>query len=327
MLRMQTTETTQQPASDVRSSELPILCQTCSLQRNGSALFWAFWNLQPNQHSHESLLLPIHLSNDTSRSYRSDQKLAKENIHNGIPTILQPTRTTGKNSQWKRFIFHQHSNDLRRKQLHNYRNTEKCGIEKNCMEIIPPRAPQFGGPWERLIGMSKRLFFNFAGSGKLQEDSFSTLTSQVEALLNSRPLTLVSSDIREVESLTPEHFSTAMTTGLPSDTAISSNDRRTGKLWNNVNSIMNEFWTRLLKEYLPTLRQRRKWHSTVDRIEVGDMVWILENNTPMVIWPVGRVQKVNKGKDNVVRSCLVKTSKGDFVKPCIKFSLINDKAT
>ncbi|XP_075261511.1 uncharacterized protein LOC142353149 [Convolutriloba macropyga] len=199
--------------------------------------------------------------------------------------------------------------------------------KKIAWKFIPPGAPHFGGTWERLIGMSKRLFFNIAGSRKLQEDSFSTLICQVEALLNSRPLTSVSSDIRDVESLTPGYFLTGMTTGLPSDTTISSNDRGTGKLWNNVNSIMNEFWTRLLKEYLPTLRQRRKWHSTVDGIEVGDMVWILENNTPRGIWPVGRVQKVNKGKDNVARSCLVKTSKGDFVKPAIKLSLISDKST
>ena len=90
---------------------------------------------------------------------------------------------------------------------------------------------------------------------------------------------------------------------------------------------MNKFWTRLLKEYLPTLRQRQKWHSTVDGIEVGDMVWILENNTPRGIWPIGRVQKLIKGKDNVVRSCLVKTTKGDFVKQAIKLSLINDNST
>ena len=166
--------------------------------------------------------------------------------------------------------------------------------------------------------MSKGLFFNIAGSKKLQEESFSTLICEVEALPNCRPLTSVSSDIRDVECLTP-----GLLTGLTSDTTISNNDRGIGKLWNNVNSIMDEFWTRLSKEYLPTLRQRRKWHSTVDGIEVG--VWILENNTPRGIWPVGRVQSVDKGKDNLVRSCLVKTSKVDFVKPAIKLSLINEK--
>ena len=149
----------------------------------------------------------------------------------------------------------------------------------------------------------------------------------MEALLNSRPLTSVSSDIRDVENLATGQFLTGLTTGLPADTIISSNDRETGKLWNNVSSIMNEFWTRLLMEYLPTLRQRRKWHSTVDGIEVGDMVWIVENNTPRGVWPVGRVQKVNEGKDYVVRSCLVKTSRGGFVKPAVTLSLINDKST
>ena len=131
--------------------------------------------------------------------------------------------------------------------------------KKIAWKFIPPGAPLFGGTLaQRLIGMSKRLFFNIAGSRKLQEDSFSTLICQVEALLNSRPLTSVSSDIGDVESLTPGHFLTGMTSGLPSDTTISSKDRGAGKLWNNVNSIMNEFWTRLLKEYLPTLRQRRQ---------------------------------------------------------------------
>ena len=124
-------------------------------------------------------------------------------------------------------------------------------------KFIPPGAPHFGGTWERLIGMSKRLFFNIAGFRKLHEDSFSTLICQVEALLNSRPLTSVSSDIHDVESLILGHFLTGMTTGLSSDTTISSNNRGAGKLWNNVNSIMKECWTRFLKEYLPTLRQRR----------------------------------------------------------------------
>ena len=45
-------------------------------------------------------------------------------------TILQPTRTTGKNSQRQRLKFHQYSKDLPGKQLHNNRDTEICGIER-----------------------------------------------------------------------------------------------------------------------------------------------------------------------------------------------------
>ncbi|XP_075263549.1 uncharacterized protein LOC142355193 [Convolutriloba macropyga] len=86
-----------------------------------------------------------------------------------------------------------------------FTNTElqKYAESKNfTWKFIPPVAPHFGGTWERLIGLSIRLFFNIAGSKKLQEESFSTLIFQVEVLLNSRPPTSVSFDIRDVEGLT-----------------------------------------------------------------------------------------------------------------------------
>ena len=140
---MQTTDTTHQPASDVRSSELTILSQTCSLQGNRSRLFWALRNVQPDQHKHESLLLLIHLSDDTSHSYQSDQELAKRIMHDGNPTILQPTRTTGKNSQRQCLKFHQYSKYLPGKQIHNYRDTEICGIENDCMEIYSTGSTTF----------------------------------------------------------------------------------------------------------------------------------------------------------------------------------------
>ena len=158
--------------------------------------------------------------------------------------------------------------------------------------------------------MSKLLFFNIAGPRKLQEDSFSILICQVEDILNSRPLTSLSSDTRDVDNLKPGHF----LTGMPSDTTISSNHIVTGNLCNNVNSIKNEFRTNLLNEYLPTLRQRWNWNTTVEGIKVGGMVWILENQTPRGIWSVVRVQKINKGMVNVVMSCLVRKSRDDFVK-------------
>ena len=90
--------------------------------------------------------------------------------------------------------------------------------------------------------------------------------------------------------MTPKHFLTGVTAGLPPDNKISSNNRK--KLGNNFNTIMNEFWTRILKEYLPTLTERRKWHSTVGWIELGGMEWILEDNTPRKIWPLGKLKKL-----------------------------------
>ena len=165
-------------------------------------------------------------------------------MHNGFSTILQPRRTTGNNSTV-------HSDNA----IYFYQPVIKkyTQSKKIALKFIPPGPPHFVGSWERLIGMCKRLFFNIAGSRKLQEDSFSNLICQVESL-NSRPLTSVSSDIRDVKNLTPGHFLTGMTKGLPSVVSSSCNHRGTEKLRNNVNS--------LLKEYLPTIRQHWKWHSS-----------------------------------------------------------------
>ena len=94
----------------------------------------------------------------------------------------------------------------------------------SAYKFFSPGAPNFDGSCERLLGMSKRIFFKNAGFRILQQDNCSTPTCQVEALLNSRPLTSVSGDIRDVDSLAPGHFLTGMTSGLPSNTTISSKE-------------------------------------------------------------------------------------------------------
>ena len=46
-------------------------------------------------------------------------------------------------------------------------------------------------------------------------------------------------------------------------------------------SNATQFWTRLMKEYWPTLRPQSKWHTTKDAIKRGKVVWILENDSPL----------------------------------------------
>ena len=46
--------------------------------------------------------------------------------------------------QWQRFKFHQYSKDLPGKQLHNYRATEICGVEKDYMENYSTRSTFWG---------------------------------------------------------------------------------------------------------------------------------------------------------------------------------------
>ncbi|KFD47305.1 hypothetical protein M514_11815 [Trichuris suis] len=70
----------------------------------------------------------------------------------------------------------------------------------------PPGAPQFGGSWGRLIRCAKRAMATVLRRQSTQEEVFQTVVVEVEGLLNGRPLTHVSSDVRDTEPLTPNHF-------------------------------------------------------------------------------------------------------------------------
>ena len=73
-------------------------------------------------------------------------------------------------------------------------------------KLKPPLAPHFGGIWERLIQSAKRTLLIILGSQQLKAEIFQTIVAETEGLLNSRPITYVSSDTNYEEALTPNHF-------------------------------------------------------------------------------------------------------------------------
>ena len=183
-------------------------------------------------------------------------------------------------------------------------------------KFIPPGTPHQGGVWERLIGMSKRILYSIVGSKRLNDECFHTVICQVEGILNSRPLSPVSSDCKDLEALTPSHFLIGHVLQAPSTlekTAVSS--KQTKRMWKQCRECLEQFWRRLLKEYLPTLRTRSKWHKTFDQLKEGDVVWIHQNNSPRGQWPIGLVERAIRGPDGEVRSCYLKTHQERTHKP------------
>ncbi|GFY16002.1 transposable element Tc1 transposase [Trichonephila clavipes] len=70
------------------------------------------------------------------------------------------------------------------------------GIQWN---FIPPRAPHMGGLWEAGIKSVKYHLKRALGRSRLTYEEFETLIIQVEGILNSRPLTLISNDFDNFE--------------------------------------------------------------------------------------------------------------------------------
>ena len=85
----------------------------------------------------------------------------------------------------------------------------KEGIEEHLIQrgirwkFNPPAAPHFGGVWERLVRSCKKAMYAVLGNRSVTEDVLSTTMCIVEQTLNARPLTPVSSDVNDLEALTP----------------------------------------------------------------------------------------------------------------------------
>ncbi|XP_015767737.1 PREDICTED: uncharacterized protein LOC107346459 [Acropora digitifera] len=71
--------------------------------------------------------------------------------------------------------------------------------------FILERAPWWGGFYERMIGTVKRCLRKVLGNAKLNADELVTVLTEIEATLNSRPLTYEYDEVG-AEMLTPSHL-------------------------------------------------------------------------------------------------------------------------
>ncbi|XP_033218177.1 uncharacterized protein LOC117173645 [Belonocnema kinseyi] len=72
--------------------------------------------------------------------------------------------------------------------------------------VIPPRSPHFGGLWEAAVRSFKHHLLRVVGNTLLTYEDLLTLITEIEAILNSRPPTPISSDPNDLSTLTPAHF-------------------------------------------------------------------------------------------------------------------------
>lgn len=70
----------------------------------------------------------------------------------------------------------------------------------------PPASPHFGGVWESAVKSAKFHLTRVVRGMSLTLSELQTLLCQIEACMNCRPLTPMSSDPNDLEPITPAHF-------------------------------------------------------------------------------------------------------------------------
>lgn len=196
----------------------------------------------------------------------------------------------------------------------------------------PPAAPHLGGSWERLIGSVKKVLSQILPEHHHPNDeSLKALLTEVEGIVNSRPLTHVSLEHEDDEALTPNHFLLGSSSGTKPLREFSDTSRCHRVSWKTIQILSDRFWQRWTKECLPTLTRRSKWHLDTKNIEIGDLVIVVDGNLPRNQWIKGRVIKTTPGSDGIVRRATVQTTvqttKGVMERPSVKLAILDVSET
>ncbi len=164
------------------------------------------------------------------------------------------------------------------------------------------------------------------GRAHFSLDELTIALAEIEAVLNSRPLSYVSGEDRE-EPITPSHLVIGRRLlSLPDnldyvcdldDEQFTIDATQANRRVKHLNNILNHFWKRWQTEYLSCLREvhansSRKHKNNGDcPIAVGEIVIVRDDHLPRGQWKLGRVQDVLKGRDGLTRVATVKIASVD----------------
>lgn len=191
--------------------------------------------------------------------------------------------------------------------------------------FIPPRSPHFGGLWESAVKSAKFHLVRVLKGACLTFEQLYTVLCQIEAILNSRPLTPLSNDPNDLLPLTPSHFLIGdVMVAVPQRDVVPIPSNRL-LLYERLQQLTQHFWRRWSAEYLHTLQPKNKWRTGTDSnkfFQIGALVILQEENLPPQQWKLGRIINVHPGNDHVIRVVTVKTSVGVFKRSVLKISVL-----
>lgn len=215
---------------------------------------------------------------------------------------------------------------LLKEEKHREQVSRECANDGIYWHFNPPSAPHFGGLWEAAVRSAKFHLLRVLGCNPISQEDFVTLLTQVEACLNSRPLTSLSDDPLDLEPLTPAHFLVGGSLVALPDPDLSDIQLNRLSRFQCVQRQLQDFWNRWRREYLSQLQARSKhWQPAVD-IQVGRLVVIVEPNQPPTQWKMGRIHELHPGEDGVTRVVTVRTATGILKRPVVKLCILPSQA-
>ncbi|XP_063543760.1 uncharacterized protein LOC134752112 isoform X2 [Cydia strobilella] len=201
--------------------------------------------------------------------------------------------------------------------------SEHCVKNNIKWKFIPQLAPWHGAFYERLVGLVKHCMKKTLEKLLLNETQLLTVIKEIEAVVNSRPLTRVGPDMDIV--LRPCDF---LSLGRCLNLEISENYRpdqadtqvkhNVLDSWKRGQNMLNHFKNMFINQYLMSLRERYQHSHKQPRVKshkepsVGDLVQIKGETSNRNNWKVGKIVQLIRSSDGYCRVAQVKAGNSIF---------------
>lgn len=182
----------------------------------------------------------------------------------------------------------------------------------------PPSAPHFGGSWEREIRSIKAALHTILGSQTVTEEALTTIFTEVESIINSKPLGYTSSDVADPDPITPNMLLMGRLDPCTPQVVYSDTELPCRRRWRHCQVLADQFWIYFIKNYLPSLQNRSKWQQDQEDICVGNIVLVVDQQLPRALWLVGKVTAVFPGADGRIRTAQIQVKDKSYTRPVVK---------
>jgi hypothetical protein len=172
--------------------------------------------------------------------------------------------------------------------------------EQMSFKFNPPRAPHFGGIWEREIKSVKTALRVVLWAQTVTETVLRAVLIKVEGILNSKPLGYLSADIADPDPVTPNVLLMGRRDESLPQAMYADTDLVGRRRWRHSQILADHFWARFSRHSLPILQHRGKWRREMASLETGQVVMMVDPQLPRASWPVGLIIKTIPGTDGCV---------------------------
>ena len=180
------------------------------------------------------------------------------------------------------------------------------------------KSPWMGGFIERVVGLYKSAINKVLGRAKLDYTEFVTLISELNGMLNSRPISYVYDTVGEEEPITPSRLWCGKNITMFPPFYEARFDGGDPEICNKrlkyLDKVLTHAWKRFSTQYISSLSEShlsRNLPQSGRQPKVGEVVLIKNEMLPRGRWKVARVSKLTPGRDGVVRRVELKLPQSD----------------